>query len=140
MWHLYRREPVRCLRGPRLGGDRLSGDNVISRQRRQHERVAARFPVWINSNGSGRMFQGHTANVSMGGMLLFTATDFDLPLGAPVGVTFGIREEDHGGYAMHEAPSGAKIVRVERYGYGVGIAVQFDKPELARCAFEPVLV
>ncbi len=112
---------------------------MISRQRRQYERVAARFPVWIDCNGSGRILQGHTANVSMGGMLLFGASDFDLPLGAPVAVTFGIRSEDHGGYAMHQAPSGAKVVRVERHGYGIGLAVQFEKPELARCESEPVL-
>ncbi len=114
---------------------------MISRQqRRQHERVAARFPVWITTNGSGRALQGHTANVSMGGMLLFAATDFDLPLGARVEVKFGIRDEDNGGYAMHTAPSGAKVVRVERHGYGTGIAVQFEKAELARCMAEPVLM
>ncbi len=112
---------------------------MISRQRRQHERVSARFPVWIDTRGSRYILQGHTANVSMGGMLLFAASDFDLPLGARVGVTFGVRSEDHGGYAMHEAPGGAKVVRVERHGYGTGIAVQFDKPEIASRESESVL-
>ena len=114
--------------------------DVISRQRRQHQRAPARFPVWLKSDHAGGNLQGHTANVSMGGMLLFAACDFDLPLGAQVAVTFGIRSEDHGGYEMHEAPSGATVVRVERHGYGTGIAVQFGKPELSRCATEPVLM
>ena len=130
--------PTRAVCGV---GTRLSGDSdVESRQRRQHERAPARFPVWLKSDHAGGNLQGHTANVSMGGMLFFTACDFDLPIGAQVGVTFGIRSEDHGGYEMHESPSGARVVRVERHGYGTGIAVQFGKPELSRCATEPVLM
>lgn len=113
---------------------------MSSRQRREHERAAARFPVWLKCTESGVALQGHTANVSMGGLLLFTAGDCELPLGARVLVQFGIRSEDHGGYVLHEAPSGASVVRIERHGYGAGIAVKFGEPAVCRCKREPVLM
>ncbi len=75
----------------------------------------------------------------MGGMLLFTAGDCELPLGAQVTVQFGIRNDDHGGYDRHEAPAGANIVRVERHGYGTGIAVRFGTPRVCRCVDDAVL-
>ncbi len=96
--------------------------------------------MWLKCVRGHITLQGHTANVSMGGMLLFASEDFDLPLGANVAVTFGIRSEDHGGYVLHEARSGAEVVRVERHGYGTGIAVKFGEPVLSRCSEEPVLM
>lgn len=65
-------------------------------------------------------------------MLLFCAGDCELPLGARVSVEFGIRNEDHGGYNLHETPDGATIVRVERHGYGTGIAVKFHEAAVQR--------
>jgi hypothetical protein len=113
---------------------------MVSGQRRAHERAAARFPIWVTGRESGNRLQGHTANVSMGGMLLFCAGDCDLSPGAAVSVAFGIRSEEHGGYVRYEAPDGAEVVRVERHGYGTGIAVKFCQPVLSRCAEELVLV
>jgi hypothetical protein len=75
----------------------------------------------------------------MGGMLLFAAGDCELPLGAQVSVEFGIRSDDHGGYDRHQAPGGATIVRVERHGYGTGIAVRFSEPAVCRCDESAVL-
>lgn len=112
---------------------------MVGRQRRQHERAAARFPIWLRCPRTGNILQGHTANVSMGGMLLFTANDSDLALGVDVEVTFGIWSQDRGGYDLHEAPSGAVVVRVERHGYGTGIAVKFGEPSISRCHAEPLL-
>ena len=109
------------------------------KQRRRHERAPARLPVWLNGVRSGNNLQGHTANVSASGMYLLTSGDFGLALGAAVSVTFGIRSEETGGYVLHEASSGAEVVRVERLGYGTGIALKFVEPGFCRCVEQPVL-
>ena len=110
-----------------------------SNQRRRHERAPARFPVWVKRAATGVVLQGHTANVSAGGMYLLTAVDSEFALGVEVTVVFGIRDEEHGGYVLHETPRGAEVVRVERHGYGTGIAVKFTEPSFCRCAEEPML-
>jgi hypothetical protein len=103
-------------------------------QKRRFERALARFPVWMKCASSGVTLQGCSANVSVGGMYLLTAGDLEFCLGAEVSVVFGIRDEEHGGYVLHEAPSGAAIVRLEKHGYGTGIAVKFAEPRIARCS------
>ena len=108
-----------------------------TQQRRRHERASARFPVWVKRAATGVVLQGHTANVSAGGMYLLTAVDSEFSLGTEVTVVFGIRDEDHGGYVLHEAVRGAEIVRIERHGYGTGIAVKFTEASFCRCREEP---
>jgi len=99
-----------------------------TRQRRRFERASARFPVWVRRAETGTCLQGHSANVSAGGMYLLTAVDSEFALGTEVTVQFGIRDDEHGGFVMHEATKGAEIVRMERHGYGMGIAVKFAAP------------
>ena len=106
-------------------------------QRRRHERAPARFPVWVKRASTGVVLQGHTANVSAGGMYLLTAVESEFSLGIEVTVVFGIRDEDHGGYVLHEAVRGAEVVRIERHGYGTGIAVKFTEASFCRCREEP---
>ena len=107
------------------------------RQRRRFERAPARFPIWVKCANTGKSLQGHTANVSVGGMFLLTAADCDFSLGAEVSVVFGIRDEGHGGYVLHEAVKGAEVVRLERHGYGTGMALKFIEARICRCAQEP---
>ena len=96
-----------------------------TQQRRRHERACARFPVWIRHPDTGTVLQGHSANVSNGGMYLLTSVGSDLPLGAEVTVDFGIHDEDANSYVLHQAGQGAEVVRVEKLGYGTGVAVKF---------------
>lgn len=110
-----------------------------AKQRRRHERATARFPVWVKRAATGTCLQGHSANVSAGGMYLLTAVDCEFPLGTEVTVVFGIRDDDHGGYVLHEATKGAEIVRLERYGYGTGMAVKFAEPRFSPVEPEPRL-
>lgn len=108
-------------------------------QRRLHERAPARFPIWVKCAETGKSLQGHTTNVSAGGMYLLTAVDCQFSVGADVMVRFGIRDDDHGGYAVHEAAKGAEIVRLERHGYGMGIALKFTESRFCRCEPEHTL-
>jgi c-di-GMP-binding flagellar brake protein YcgR len=110
-----------------------------TKQRRRFERVSARFPVWLKRDETGTCLQGHSANVSAGGMYLMMSADCDMPLGSEVTVVFGVRNEDHGGYDLHEPARGAEIVRMERHGYGTGIAVKFTEPRFTRCEQDPLL-
>ncbi|HUW59075.1 MAG TPA: PilZ domain-containing protein [Planctomycetota bacterium] len=110
-----------------------------TQQRRLHKRASARLPVWVKRAATGVVLQGHTANVSAGGMYLLTAVDREFFLGVEVTVVFGIRDEDHGGYVLHEPSRGAEVVRVERHGYGTGIAVKFTESSFARCVEAPML-
>lgn len=120
------------------GGKRDAGGGMESTQRRLYERAPARFPVWVKRASTGAAFQGHTANVSAGGMYLLAAADREFPLGVQVTLVFGIRNEDHGGYVLHEAVRGAEVVRIERHGYGTGIAVKFTERSFSRHAEEPM--
>jgi hypothetical protein len=72
-------------------------------------------------------------------MYLLTAADCEFPLGCEVTVIFGIRDEEHGGYVLHEAEGGAEIVRMEKHGYGTGIAVKFGQPRFSLVEGESVL-
>lgn len=84
--------------------------------------------------------QGHSVNVSAGGMYLLMAADFEFPLGSPVSVVFGLLDDDHDGYNLQEASKGAQIVRLERLGYGTGMALQFtEAAAFCRCAYHPML-
>jgi c-di-GMP-binding flagellar brake protein YcgR len=98
-----------------------------TRQRRRHERACARFPVWIKHKQSGTVFQGHTANVSNGGMYLLTSIGSEFELGTEVSVEFGIRDEDDNSYVLHRAHQGAQVVRLEKLGYGTGVALMFTE-------------
>ena len=108
-------------------------------QRRRYKRANARFPVWIKHTETGKILQGHTTNISQGGMYLLTAGDCDFPIGVEVCVEFGILHDEHGGYVRHRAAKGAEIVRLEKHGYGTGIAVNFAEAEVLRCEPTPAM-
>ena len=114
------------------GGD---VESVEHRQRRQHQRAPARLPIWVRACDTGSVLQGHSANVSAGGIYFLTAGDSEFPLGAEVSVVFGIRDDENDGYNLHQAAKGAEIVRLERLGYGIGIALKFtEAAAFCRCA------
>jgi len=66
--------------------------------------------------------------------------DSEFPVGAEISVVFGIRDDNHDGYCLHEAAKGAEIVRLERLGYGIGMALKFtEAAAFCRCAHQPTL-
>ena len=103
-----------------------------TQQRRRHERACARFPVWIKHKESGTVLQGHSANVSNGGMYLLTSVGSEFSLGVAVSVEFGIRDEDDNSYILHHAHQGAEVVRLEQLGYGTGMALKFTEAAVSR--------
>ena len=109
---------------------------IKPQQRRAHERTAARLPVWITDSNSGTLLQGHTANISCGGMYLLTSVGSELPLGANIRVVFGLFDENGESYRLHEAEKGAEVVRLEKLGYGTGMALKFTPARLRRCPME----
>lgn len=123
-----------------VGSGRGDVESVEHRQRRRHQRAPARLPIWVRSHDTGILLQGHTANVSAGGIYLLAAADSEFPVGAEVSVVFGLRDDDHDGYNLHQAEKGAEIVRLERLGYGIGIALKFvEAAAFCRCAYQPTL-
>jgi hypothetical protein len=78
--------------------------------------------------------------VSAGGIYLLTAVDSQFPVGAAVSVVFGLLDDENQGYNLHQAAKGAEIVRLERLGYGIGIALKFaEAAAFCRCAYRPTL-
>jgi c-di-GMP-binding flagellar brake protein YcgR len=109
---------------------------IKPQQRRMHERSAARLPVWIRDANTGTFLQGHTANISEGGMYLLTSVGSELPLGAAVRVVFGLFDENGESYRLHQAEQGAEVVRLEKLGYGTGMALKFTPARVCRCPLE----
>ena len=132
----FRLGPGRFVSGP-VGEN---GESVEHRQRRSYQRAPARLPIWVRLQHTGIALQGHTANVSAGGIYLLAAVDSEFPVGAPVSVIFGLLDDENLGYNLHQASKGAEIVRLERLGYGIGIALKFtEAAALCRCAYHPAL-
>jgi len=88
---------------------------------RQHERVNASIPVYLDGGGEAR-----TTNLSPGGVFFIT----DTPLRAGSAIRFTIEFENRGVNLCLECVG--EIVRVEAAGQEVGVAARITESRMER--------
>ena len=97
----------------------------MRRNRRQHERSAACMPAWVCNEETGLRRQGHTLNISAGGVYVLAALETEAYLGKTLSVTIGTHSGCHGGQDLHRCECSARVVRTDHLGYAVGVALEF---------------
>ena len=83
------------------------------------------MPVWVWHNGTRMLRQGYCSDISDGGVYVLMSNGTDLPLGDDVEVVIGTQSDDHVGYGLHKNVACAEVVRLEKLGYGTGVALRF---------------
>ena len=82
------------------------------------------MPAWVCEGRTGLRRHGHVLNISIGGVYVLAAAETDVKVGRTVEITIGTNNAQ-GGFELHRCERKARVVRAERLGYAMGLALEF---------------